>query len=119
MSTSVQQTVRAEETHGSAALLPDQNQDASDQGENRKQNAGSAEGYSENADDAGEDQVDGEHEHADVFGYHEAILTQRRRLSRANLCDSLPIRFPVSQSAIVFIHPWYPRSPRRSPIRNS
>jgi hypothetical protein len=83
--------VRAVETHGSAArisaLFPDQNQDACDQREDRKQDAGGAEAYSENADDAGEDKVNGEHEHADVFGYHEAILRHRRRLSRANLCD--------------------------------
>jgi hypothetical protein len=46
-------------------LFPDQDKDACDQGQNREQDAG---GHPGEANDADDDQINREQEHADVFG---------------------------------------------------
>jgi hypothetical protein len=74
-------------TRSLPALFPNQNQNSRNQCEDRQQNAGSTQAYSENTDEADENKVNGKHEHADVLSYHQAILTRWNRLSRANPCD--------------------------------
>jgi hypothetical protein len=69
----------------SLVLLAEQNQNSRDQSQDGNKDTGGAERYSEDADDADENQVEGQQEHANVFGNHAAMVTRPKKLSRANV----------------------------------
>jgi hypothetical protein len=70
-----------------SALLPDQDEDACDEGQDTRH----YDRYpyrGDKRDDTDEDQINGEQEHADVFGYHSAMVTGVKGLSRAKVGEA-------------------------------
>jgi hypothetical protein len=88
-------------------LFADENQDAGNERQDGKQDAGGAEAHAQETDDADEDEINGKQKHADVFCDHEivlwfekrgliavslpngAILTGWDRLSRVYICAGM------------------------------